>query len=108
MLKIVFLCLGGISTSFLEENAKKAFEKAGIEAEILAKSASNLDAVVEGVDVVLLAPQVSYIKDDLIVECEQHNVLFAEIPFAVYGQMDGEGVLKIVMDLLNNESKQGE
>ena len=104
MLKIVFLCLGGISTSFLEENAKKAFEKAGIEAEILAKSATNLDSVVEGVDVVLLAPQVSYIKDDLIAECEKHNVLFADIPFSVYGQMDGEGVLKIVTDLLKSKN----
>ena len=105
MLKIVFLCLGGISTSFLEENAKKAFEKAGIEAEILARSATNLDTVVEGVDVVLLAPQVSYMKDDLIAECEKHHVLFAEIPFSVYGQMDGEGVLKIIMDLVNKKNK---
>ena len=105
MIKIVFVCLGGISTSFLEQKADEAFKNAKIEAEILARSATNLDSVVEGTDVVLLAPQVSYIKDDLAKECEEHNVLFAEIPFTVYGQMDGEGVLKIVMDLLDKKNK---
>ncbi|MEL7657326.1 MAG: PTS sugar transporter subunit IIB [Bacillota bacterium] len=103
MIKIVFVCLGGISTSFLEQKTNEAFQKARIETEILARSASNLDSIVEGMDVVLLAPQVSYIKDDLINECKKHNVLFAEIPFSVYGQMDGEGVMKIVMELLKNK-----
>ena len=105
MVKIVFVCLGGISTSFLEQKTDKVFKNAKIEAEIFARSASNLDNVIEGMDVVLLAPQVSYIKDDLAKECEEHNVLFAEIPFTVYGQMDGEGVLKIVMDLLEKKNE---
>ncbi len=105
MIRIVFVCLGGFSTSFLEQKADEAFKNAKIEAEILARSASNLDSVIEEMDVVLLAPQVSYIKDELEKECEEHNILFAEIPSTVYGQMDGEGVLKIVMELLDKKNK---
>lgn len=103
MVKIVFVCLGGFSTSFLEQKTSEVFQKAGFDAEILARSASNLDEVAVGADVVLLAPQVSYIKDDLIEECKKNNVLFAEIPSTIYGQMDGEGILKIVLDLLKQK-----
>lgn len=105
MIKIVFVCLGGISTSFLEQKTNEAFKKAGVEAEIIARSASNLDTVIEGMDVVLLAPQVSYMKDELVDECKKHNILFAEIPFQVYGQMDGEGIMKIVLDLIKNKKE---
>ncbi len=103
MIKIVFMCLGGFSTSFLEQKTSEAFQKAGIEAEIKACSAATIDNISEDVDVILLAPQISYMKDELTKECEKKGILFTDIPFEIYGQMDGEGILKIVSDLLKQK-----
>ena len=101
MIKILFICAGGISTSFLEQNTRKAFQAKGIEAEIMARPASDLDNYIDQVDIVLLAPQVSYMKDDIAAICEAHQKPLVEIPMIVYGRMDGRKTSEMILAKLN-------
>ena len=99
MLNILFVCAGGISTSFLEQRTKAAFEKRGVQATIKAHSAGDIDDRLDGIDVVLMAPQVSYMQQDLEELCAKQKVKFAAIPMMVYGQMNGEAVCDMVLKL---------
>jgi len=103
MIKVLFICAGGISTSFLEQNTRKAFAAKNIEVDIKARSATALDSYIDDVDIVLLAPQVAYMKDDIIAMCEQHGKPFVEIPMAVYGRMNGVKVRDMILDKLEQE-----
>ena len=103
MIKVLFICAGGISTSFLEQNTKKAFNAQGIDVDILARSATELDDYIDDVDIVLLAPQVSYMKDDIKAMCEAHNKPFIEIPMSVYGRMNGKKVRDMILAKLGQE-----
>ena len=103
MLNILFVCAGGISTSFLEQRTKQAFDHRGVEATIKAHSAGDIDDRLEGVDVVLMAPQVSYMQQELEDICAQQGVKFAAIPMMVYGQMNGEAVCDMVLKLIQGE-----
>jgi PTS system cellobiose-specific IIB component len=100
MLKVLFICAGGISTSFLEQNTQKAFTAKGIDVEIKARSATDLDNYIDDVDIVLLAPQVAYMKQDIMEMCEQHNKPLIEIPMATYGRMDGKKVRDMILEKL--------
>jgi PTS system cellobiose-specific IIB component len=97
MIKVLFICAGGISTSFLEQNTKKAFKDKGLDVDIRARSATELDNYIDDVDIVLLAPQVSYMKQDIIEMCEQHHKPFIEIPMSTYGRMDGKKVRDMIL-----------
>ncbi len=100
MIKVLFICAGGISTSFLEQRTKKAFDAQGIDVRILARSVSTLDNYIDNVDIVLLAPQVAYMKDDVAEFCRKHNKKLVEIPMLIYGRMDGQAIMALILDNL--------
>jgi len=102
MIKVLFVCAGGISTSFLEQRTRQAFDKRSIPVEIQARSAGDVSDRLEGVDVVLMAPQVSFMQKELEELCAQQNVKFAPIPMALYGQMNGDAICDLVLKLTQN------
>jgi PTS system cellobiose-specific IIB component len=102
MIKVLFVCAGGISTSFLEQRTKDAFAKRGIGVEIEARSATDIDDRLEGVDVVLMAPQVSYMQKELEKLCAQQAVKFGAIPMVLYGQMNGEALCDMILKMTQN------
>lgn len=59
VVKIGLFCAGGMSTSMLEKKMSEAAQKRGLDVQIKAYPESELANVLdEGVDVVLLGPQV--------------------------------------------------
>ncbi|MES5160341.1 PTS sugar transporter subunit IIB [Fannyhessea vaginae] len=99
MVKIGLFCAAGFSTGMLVKNMKAAAEKRNIEAEIDAYGQVSLENHVEGLDVVLLGPQVAYTLDKSEAICKEHNVPIAVIPMADYGMLDGEKVLDLALSL---------
>lgn len=99
MVKIGLFCAAGFSTGMLVKNMKAAAEKRNIEAEIDAYGQVSLENYVEGLDVVLLGPQVAYTLDKSEAICKEHNVPIAVIPMADYGMLDGEKVLDLALSL---------
>lgn len=97
-MKFVLACAGGLSTSMLVKKIAAAAEEKGIELDILATAVAELEHHVEGADIILLGPQVSYQKDKV-------TEAYPNIPVYVmnmldYGTMNGAKVLNDVLPLI--------
>lgn len=89
-MKILLICSAGMSTSLLVSKMTKAAEERGLELEILAHSASEAKRFLDQVDIVLLGPQVRFLKDEL---GKAASVPVQVIDMRAYGRMDGARVL---------------
>ena len=64
MLVIRLFCNQGMSTSLLVSKMNEAAEKQGLEVDIAAYPANEMDSRIDGVDCALLGPQVGYLIND--------------------------------------------
>ncbi|MGA9519594.1 MAG: PTS sugar transporter subunit IIB [Trichococcus sp.] len=96
MMKTIMLaCAAGMSTSLLVTKMEEAAKENNLEVKIFAKPVSELDQVLksESIDVLLLGPQVSFMKKELSKKLEPSGIPVATIDMSSYGMMDGEKVL---------------
>jgi PTS system cellobiose-specific IIB component len=100
MIRIILLCAGGLSTSFLVQNMIKVATARGLEVEIKARSERELGHYIRDVDVVLLAPQACYGESKIKEQCTKHGKGFATIPGLVYGTMNGQAALDLALSAL--------
>ncbi|MBU0577898.1 PTS sugar transporter subunit IIB [Patescibacteria group bacterium] len=89
MKKIILLCAQGMSTSFTVQKIREEFERRNLDIDIFARSDDEISIFIDDVDMVLLAPQVAYIEDEIRKLCEQKGKKMAVIPGDVYGSMNG-------------------
>ncbi|WP_409328237.1 PTS sugar transporter subunit IIB [Staphylococcus pseudoxylosus] len=99
MKKILLACNQGMSTSFLVEKMKQYASANDIEVEIWAVSDSEIQEDWENADVILLGPQVGYLKNNT------EKITNYEVPIAVidpidYGRVNGEAVLNKALKLI--------
>lgn len=99
---IMLVCSAGMSTSLLVTKMQKAADADGVEADIFAVSASEADQQLadKNVDVLLLGPQVRFMKDDFQKRLEPKGIPLDVINMADYGMMNGENVLKQALSLM--------
>lgn len=99
---IMLVCSAGMSTSLLVTKMQKAAEAQGLDAEIFAVSASEADDNVEkkNVDVMLLGPQVRFMKTQFEEKLAPKGIPLEVINMADYGMMNGENVLKQALKLM--------
>jgi PTS system cellobiose-specific IIB component len=100
MKNILLVCNQGMSTSFLVEKMKQAANENGTEVKIWAVSDAELNENWEQADIILLGPQVGYLKDNT------ERVVGNKIPVAVinfldYGRVNGQAVLNTALELIN-------
>ena len=104
MATIMLVCAAGMSTSLLVTKMEKAAETEGVKADIFAVSASEADAKLEDttrpVDVLLLGPQVRFMKEQFETKLADKGIPVAVIDMKDYGMMNGEAVLKTALDLI--------
>lgn len=93
MLVIRLFCNQGMSTSLLVSKMKEAAEKQGVEVDIAAHPANEMENRLDGVDCALLGPQVGYLKSKAAKICEAKGVPLDVIPMIDYGTCNGEKVL---------------
>lgn len=99
MTKILLICSAGMSTSMLVTKMKTAAKEENIEAEIWAVGFADKDANIENADVILLGPQVRYMKDGLEKEIDGKKPVMV-IDMAAYGSMNGKKVLDAALAAL--------
>ncbi len=99
MLVIRLFCNQGMSTSLLVNKMKGAAMKQGIEVDIAAFPANELEDRLDGIDCALLGPQVGYLKGKLSEICKAENVPMDVIPMVDYGMCNGEKVLAFARKL---------
>ncbi|MFV0556946.1 MAG: PTS sugar transporter subunit IIB [Lactovum sp.] len=100
-INILLVCNAGMSTSLLVEKVEKAGADKGIEVSIEARPVDDLAAHVEGLDVVLLGPQVRF-KLKQVKEIVEGKIPVDVVDMSAYGTMDGEKVLEQALNLVSN------
>lgn len=105
MKTIMLVCVAGMSTSLLVSKMQKAAEEQGVEANIFARSAQEMELALEqnDVDVVLLGPQVRYMKKQIEAELKGKDIPIAEINMQDYGMMNGKNVLKQALEIVESK-----
>lgn len=99
MKNIMLMCNAGMSTSVLVRKMERVAEERELEITIWAISETDFEKNWRQADVILLGPQVSYMKDKVT------DVVNGTIPVTVidvvdYGRMNGEKVLDVALNLL--------
>lgn len=103
MITIRLFCASGMSTSMLVTKMQDAAKKKGIEVDIEAFPEAELTKRLEGVNVVLLGPQVRYALNKAKKVCEPKGIPVEVINPSSYGMMDGVKVLDQALKLDNNK-----
>ncbi len=96
-MKILLVCSAGMSTSLLVKKMEKAAKEKGIDVEIFALSAGEGKKILKDVDLVLLGPQVRFMKNEFV---KLATVPVDVIDMLSYGRMEGEKVLDSALVLL--------
>lgn len=99
---IMLVCVAGMSTSLLVTKMKKAAENQNIEVDIFAIAESEVDRtlVEKNVDVLLLGPQVKYLKSSFDKKFADTGLFLDVIGMSDYGLMNGDNVLKQALNLI--------
>ncbi|WP_018658851.1 PTS sugar transporter subunit IIB [Allofustis seminis] len=102
---IMLVCSAGMSTSLLVTKMEKAAAEKGLDAEIFAVSASEADATIQSKhpDVVMLGPQVRFMKDQFEEKLAGTGIGVEVINMQDYGMMNGEKVLNHAVELIESK-----
>ncbi|SHH94419.1 PTS sugar transporter subunit IIB [Sporanaerobacter acetigenes] len=106
MKTIMLVCTAGMSTSLMVNKMKKVAVEQNIDADIFAVPAIELESIIDtkDIDVILLGPQVKYMKSKFESKLEGRNIPIDVINMQYYGMMDGKKVLEQALDIINKNS----
>lgn len=97
-MKIALFCSGGMSTSLVGSKMQKAYEAMGKNnVEVEAYDFAMIDEIGDKVDVIIIAPQISWAFDQ--VKSAHPNKKIISLTMAEFGAMDGVSII----ERLNNE-----
>ena len=99
MLKVLFVCCAGMSTSLLVEKVKKAANERALEIDVYAAGEAEAKKDLSEVDVLLLGPQVRYLEKSFKKMTEGTKTKLGVVDMIAYGRMDGEKVLDQIIGL---------
>ena len=97
---IMLACAAGMSTSLLVTKMQAAADEKGLDAEIFAVPAPEVDDILSEKKVLLLGPQVRYLLDQFTEKLAQKNIPVGVIPMVDYGMMNGPQVLALAEELI--------
>ena len=100
MLKILLCCSAGMSTSLLVTKMQAAAKEQGIECSIQAMAEGEVKNHEDEMDVLLLGPQVRFMKGDFEKRLAPKGIPLEVINMADYGMMNGEKVLDQALTLI--------
>ncbi|MEQ7177740.1 PTS sugar transporter subunit IIB [Enterococcus thailandicus] len=99
MKNILLICGSGASSGFMAAAIRKAAKKRKLEFSVKAASESQLDDRIDAIDYLLIGPHLSYMLNDLQEQTKDKNVKATIIPQAVYGTLNGEKALDLILKL---------
>ena len=102
MIKIRLFCAAGMSTSILSEKMNEAAKIKGIEADIKAFPKSRLSRHLQGVDIVLLGPQIRHSFTSISKVCKTEGVPVEVISNTDFRRMDGVKTLEFALRIIKN------
>ncbi|MEX2689326.1 MAG: PTS sugar transporter subunit IIB [Candidatus Njordarchaeales archaeon] len=100
-LRILLLCAGGASTSFLIQKIKEAAKEKGINLDIVSSSVAIIDYVdwsTKPFDVILVAPQVRFSKKHIEEKVQKYGIAVFLIDYKAYGLFNGKKILEQTLE----------
>lgn len=101
MKHILLACSAGMSTSLLVSKMEEAAAEKGIDVKIWAVAQDKAFTELEKADVLLIGPQMRFLKKKFEKAAEETNIPVDVIDPVSYGRVDGEAVLEKAMALLS-------
>lgn len=102
-MNIMLVCSAGMSTSMLVTAVDTQIKEQNLEAEVFAKPSTEAVeyAETEDVSVLLLGPQVEFMKSGFQESLQDKNIPIDVIDSRDYGTVNGEKVLQQALELVN-------
>lgn len=100
-MKIRLVCSAGMSTSMLVKKVREEAEKESFDIDIEAIAENQLKNEKEGLDAVLIGPQVRYLESKIKSALEPESIKVDIINQMAYGMMDGKKVLEQIKSLVH-------
>lgn len=100
MKDIMLVCSAGMSTSLLVVKMEQAAKEMGLDVNIFAVSESEANQHYGKISILLLGPQVRYLKKKLDKALEPLNIPVEVINSMHYGTLNGKAVLEAALDLI--------
>ena len=109
-IKVLLLCAAGMSSSLLVAAITEAAEAAGVELEVNSYFANIVpywDFEEHFVDVILIAPQVRFMRKSVAKKVEPLGILVQVIDPQNYGMVDGEKIFRQLYEALKARDASG-
>jgi len=103
MNRILLACSSGMSTSLLVTKMEAYAQSIGDEAKIWAVGQNQAKKDMAEADVVLIGPQMSFLKKELQKEAVQYNINVDVIDMMAYGLADGKKAYEQALALMGNK-----
>lgn len=100
MKRILLACSSGMSTSLLVTKMKAHADSIRDEAEIWAVGQDQAKKEMANADVVLIGPQMSFLKGDLQKEAKKYGIEVEVIDMQAYGLADGQKAYEQALALM--------
>ncbi len=100
MKRILLACSSGMSTSLLVTKMKAHADSIGDEADIWAVGQDQARKEMANADVVLIGPQMSFLKGDLQKEATKYGIAVEVIDMQAYGLADGQKAYEQAVSLM--------
>lgn len=101
-LKIMLCCGAGMSSGFLAQKTRQAAKKKGVSVTVEARSESAINQYIDDIDILLIGPHCASSYDMLKEIGDTKNVIVSMIPPKIYSSLDGEQLLNLALNLMNN------
>jgi len=102
MVKILLACSSGMSTSLLVQKMEAEADERGLDAEIWAVAQDKAAEDMKKADVLLIGPQMRFMKKKLSVNAEEAGIPLDVINPVDYGRVNGKAVLDTALELIEN------
>ncbi|MFC0297597.1 PTS sugar transporter subunit IIB [Geobacillus jurassicus] len=103
MKRILLACSSGMSTSLLVMKMQEYAKSIGEEAEIWAVGQDQAKKEMAKADVVLIGPQMSFLKEELQKEAQKYGIQVDVIDMVAYGMADGKKVYEQALKLMEDK-----
>ncbi|WP_068783504.1 PTS sugar transporter subunit IIB [Paenibacillus phocaensis] len=102
-INVLLICGSGASSGFMANSIRKAAKKRDLDIQVKARSDSELEQHLEGTAVVLVGPHLKYMEKELQERVANYGIQVAIIDQAIYGRLDGDKGLDLVLKLLETK-----
>ncbi len=100
-MRILLCCSGGLTTSYFAQKMKEANDLLSMDYEIQATGYNHLFEIGDEYDVIMLAPQISYMLSKA--ESIYTDKILFNIPAKIFAKYDVRGIFKLIEEMSNKQ-----